>query len=86
MLKCAGQQICNGKNDIFLSPNNEAPFVSTPTTVYVSNGNAYDKIVLNDKVMSHDTALIEINKQLFVLSATFQDDRPIKNLLFFHLL
>ena len=73
----------DGKNDIFLSPHNEAPFVSSPTIVFLSNGNSYQKITLNDKVMSHDTALIYLNNEPNIISATFQDDRPIKNQLIY---
>ena len=73
----------DGLNDIFLSPNNEAPFVSSSTIAYLSNGNSYQKLILDDKVMSHDTALIYIDATPFIISATFHDDRPIKNQLIY---
>lgn len=70
----------DGFSDIFLPAHNESPFVALPSTIYLSNVQGrFDKMLLTDRVMAHETILISMNGVPAVLSATFSpgDAHPI---------
>ena len=63
----------DGKDDIFLAAHNESPFVSTSSTVYLSNSlGAYTKVTLSDNVMAHDAELAYIAGKPTVVTTTYQ--------------
>jgi hypothetical protein len=66
----------DGRPDIFLAAHNESPFVSEPSTAYLSNGlGGFNKITLNDSVQAHDATLAVINGIPTVITTTFSDPR-----------
>lgn len=70
----------DGRPDIFLAAHNESPFISMPSTVYLSNAtDGFTKVTLPDHVMAHDAELAYINGRPAVLTGTFSpgDANPI---------
>ncbi len=48
----------DGRDDVFLAAHNESPFVTSSSTVYLSDGAGKFKVeTLNDQVMAHDAQL-----------------------------
>ena len=58
--------------DIFLAAHNEAPFVATSSTVYMSKSDGtYNKVVLNDKSLAHDAKLVIINGEPAIKASVY---------------
>jgi hypothetical protein len=59
-------------DDIFLAAHNESPFISMPSTAYLSNSSGkFTRIAIPDSVMAHDAELVYINGKPTVVTATF---------------
>ena len=66
----------DGKQDIFLAAHNESPFITKPSTAYLSNADgSFSKTVLSDSVTAHGGLIGALNGMPTVFVGSYSGDR-----------
>ena len=69
----------DGVADIFLSAENEMPFILKPSVAYLSNGSqVYNKITLSDSVINHSAILVYIDGNPTVVATAYPIDNTVE--------